>query len=84
MAGICSMHHPSLGPVEGCAACHATPADLFGNAEWAAMQARAEEAGLFTCDCGFEYYKTVDSCPLCHKKREIIIADVYRKRNEET
>ena len=67
------MHPPQLGPVEGCAACHATIEDLFGASEVALMRAEAEEAGLFDCDCGFEYYKTVDSCPLCGKERKIII-----------
>jgi len=67
------MHHPSLGPVEGCAACHASLEDLFGVSEVARMRAEAEAAGLFTCDCGFEYYKTVDACPLCEKERKIII-----------
>ena len=73
MSGICSIHAPQLGPVEGCAACHASLEDLFGVSEVALMRAEAEAAGLFTCDCGFEYYKTVDSCPLCEKERKIIL-----------
>jgi len=73
VAGICSRHHPSLGVVEDCAACNSTPADLLGEAQWAYMKAQAEVAGLFTCDCGFEYYKTVDACPLCRAERKIII-----------
>ncbi len=73
MSGICSMHHSSMGPVEGCAACHATMGDLFGESEYARMRAEAEAAGEFTCDCGFTYYKTVDACPLCDKERKIII-----------
>lgn len=71
MSGICSAHHPSLEPIEGCAACHASLEDLFGVSEVAQM--RAEAAGKFTCDCGFEYYKTVGACPLCEKERKIII-----------
>ncbi len=73
MAGICSMHPPQLGPVEGCAACHATLEDLFGETAVAIARAEAEEAGLCTCECGFEYYKTVDACPLCGLERKIII-----------
>jgi len=53
--------------------CAATMADLFGESEYARMRAEADAAGLFTCDCGFEYYKTVDSCPLCHLERKIIL-----------
>ena len=70
------MHHPSLGPVEGCDLCVTTVQELLGQSdgEYAAMQARAEDAGLFECDCGFEYYKTVDACPLCYKERKIIIS----------
>lgn len=73
MTGICGIHHPSQGPVEGCVACHSTIEDLFGKTEVALMRAEAEAAGLFTCDCGFEYYKTTDSCPLCEKERKIIL-----------
>jgi len=73
MSGICSRHHPSLGPVEGCVACHSTVGDLLGESVYAEMRARADAAGLFTCDCGFEYYKTVDACPLCDRERKIII-----------
>ena len=75
MAGVCSMHPPQLGPVEDCLACNTTVQELLGlsDAEYAYMQAEAKEAGLFTCDCGFEYYKTTDSCPLCDKERKIII-----------
>jgi len=73
MSGICSAHHPSLGPVEGCDLCHSTIEDLLGESTVAIMRAEAEAAGLFTCDCGFEYYKTVDACPLCDKERKIIL-----------
>ena len=73
MTGICSIHHPSLGPVEGCANCHATLGDLLGETTVAIMRAEAKAAGLFTCDCGFEYYKTVDACPLCDLERKIIL-----------
>ncbi len=74
MSGICSIHHPQLGPVKGCGACHATLEDLLGASVVAQMQAEAEAAGLFTCDCGFEYYKTVDACPLCDLERKIILS----------
>ena len=73
MSGICSVHPPQLGPVEGCVACHSTMGDLLGESVYAQMRAEAEAAGLFTCDCGFEYYKTTDSCPLCEKERKIIL-----------
>ena len=73
MSGICSIHHPSLGAVDGCGMCHATVGDLLGESVYAEMRAEADAAGLFTCDCGFEYYKTVDACPLCEKERKIII-----------
>jgi hypothetical protein len=63
MAGICSAHHPDMGPVEGCAACHATPHDLFP--DWDEAVARAEAAGTAVCACGFEFYRTVDFCPKC-------------------
>lgn len=74
MAGVCSAHG-GPDPVEGCAACHSTVPELLGitEAEYAYMRAVAEDAGLYTCDCGFEYYMTVDSCPLCRAERKIII-----------
>ena len=74
MAGVCSLHHPSHGVVEGCDMCSATVQELLGlnDSEYAAMRCRAEDAGLFTCECGFEYYKTVDDCPLCGAERKII------------
>lgn len=73
MTGICSAHHPSLGSVKGCAACHATLEDLLGADTVAVMRAEAKAAGEFTCDCGFTYYKTVDDCPLCGRDRPLII-----------
>ncbi len=74
MAGVCSAHW-GPDPVEGCAACNSTVQELLGlnDCEYAAMVARAEDAGLYTCECGFEYYKTVDACPLCRAERKIII-----------
>jgi hypothetical protein len=52
MAGVCSAHHPDLGPVEGCAACHSTPAQVLGvtEEEWAEKVAEAEAAGEHTCE----------------------------------
>ena len=75
MAGVCSRHHPSEGVIEGCVACNTGVPELLGisEAEYAYMQAEAEDAGLFECECGFEYYKTTDSCPLCSAERKIII-----------
>lgn len=74
MTGICSAHHPSLGPVEGCDLCHSTIEDLLGETTVAVMRAEAEAAGKFTCDCGFEYFKTVNDCPLCGLERKIILS----------
>ena len=73
MSGICSVHAPQFGVAAGCAACHASLEDLLGVSEVIRMRAEAKAAGSFTCDCGFEYYKTVDSCPLCDKERKIIL-----------
>lgn len=74
MSGICSIHQSRPGPVEGCIPCHSTMEDLLGETTVAIMRAEAEAAGLFTCDCGFEYYKTVSACPLCRKERKIILS----------
>jgi hypothetical protein len=63
MAGICSAHGGEEA-VEGCAACHATPRDLFPN-DWDRMVAEAEAAGLAVCECGFEFYLTTTVCPRC-------------------
>lgn len=80
MAGICSMHRHREA---GCNLCEAmTPEEEELYLKKAALY--REQVGVYVCDCGFEYYRTVDSCPLCYKKREIIIVDGYRKRNEET
>jgi len=72
MAGICSAHMEAE-PVEGCAACHSTPAKLLGvtEDEWAKAVACAEACGRHTCTkCGFVYYKNGDICPLCYHRRE--------------
>lgn len=60
---LCSAHPYH---VENCAACNASTEDIDG---WEEAEAEAKAAGLHTCKCGFEYYKTVDSCPLCNLKR---------------
>jgi len=75
LAGVCSAHHPSLGVIKDCVPCNTSPQELLGlnDCEWAAKKAEAEDAGLFVCDCGFEYYKTIDMCPLCRLERKIII-----------
>lgn len=69
---VCSKHFHYR---EDCGLCNTSTQELLGlnDCEYAAMHARAEDAGLYTCDCGFEYYKTVDSCPLCRLERKIII-----------
>jgi hypothetical protein len=51
-------------PVPGCAACGATPHDLFP--DWDEKVAKAEAAGTYRCDnCAFVFYKTTAHCPSC-------------------
>lgn len=68
MANMCSAHHPSLGPVEGCDLCHTHPRDVFP--DWDKKLAEAEARGNATCEhCGFVRYRGPDSlldcCPKC-------------------
>lgn len=32
--------------------------------------ARAKAAGEFKCKCGFVYYLTTDTCPLCNRVKK--------------
>lgn len=67
--GICSSHR---NPKLGCKLCAATPEDLFGKEAWAKAKETAEKAGKATCTgCGFVYYLTVSSCPMCGVKHEV-------------
>lgn len=62
---VCSIHR-TKDP--DCPICKAKIWEVLNIAEdeWNAIQARAEEAGTYKClHCGFEYYKTIDLCPLC-------------------
>jgi hypothetical protein len=71
MANCCSQHQ---GYVKDCPACNAHPWDILGvpKEHWDAKVAKAEAAGIHKCEhCGFEYYKTVDCCPLCSKYRTV-------------
>jgi hypothetical protein len=72
VAGVCSKHQRND---PDCDLCQTTVQELLGitDEQYAYMRAEAEDAGLYTCDCGFEYYKTVDACPLCRAERKIII-----------
>lgn len=64
MAGICSKHHPDIGPVAGCDLCDVNPEDVIS--DYKALLERAKTAGLTRCrHCNFEFYKTVNSCPAC-------------------
>lgn len=70
MAGLCSSHHPSRGPVEGCNLCHAHPRDIFP--DWDKKKAEAEARGTVPCEgCGFVRYRgedpLLDMCPKCSR-----------------
>lgn len=72
MSGLCSAHQDH---VSGCLACEAKPEDLFP--DWQEMLAEAHAAGKHTCDCGFEFYKTTNICPLCGKDSLIWLGKVH-------
>lgn len=63
MSGICSAHQ-TFKP--GCGMCEC---DLTTNRAFIAEVKRAKQLGLHKCECGFEYFKTVNACPKCGKKR---------------
>ncbi len=60
---ICSIHHEYN---KDCKLCNTHPRDVFP--DWDKKVAEAEAAGKTTCKCGFEYYLTTDSCPLCGER----------------
>lgn len=65
---ICSQH---VEKEPNCAACNANVRDLFPDGLYDKIIEESEAAGTTTCArCSFEYYLTVDSCPLCNKKYE--------------
>lgn len=57
---ICSQHRTA---VKGCRSCELEPRDVLPGFD--VTQADADAAGLFTCKCGFAYYKLVNECPCC-------------------
>lgn len=61
---ICSKHRERE---PSCDLCNATVYDLFHKKDVDKANADAEKAGLITCRCGFEYYCTTDTCPLCNR-----------------
>lgn len=64
MANICSRHQRYE---KDCKLCNSDVRDLFP--DWNDKVAEAEAAGSVTCECGFEYYLTVNDCPMCGNVR---------------
>ena len=63
---VCSAHREV---VDGCSACHSTPAQVLGitEEEWDRKTAEAEAAGVASCvRCGFEQYKNHYICMVCN------------------
>lgn len=58
---ICSIHQKYN---KDCKLCNISTEDIPG---WNEKVAQAKKAGTFMCECGFEYYLTIDYCPLCGK-----------------
>jgi predicted RNA-binding Zn-ribbon protein involved in translation (DUF1610 family) len=77
VSGVCSRHHPTLGPVEGCELCHTQPWELLGVsvAAWDQQLADAKSEGEINCaHCGFAMFKKTCRerdgrymCPCCGK-----------------
>jgi hypothetical protein len=65
MAKICSRH---IEADPDCAACNIPDDDPF-MLMLEESRKKSEAAGKHTCECGFVYYKVVDSCPLCNRVR---------------
>jgi hypothetical protein len=70
MANMCSNHHPSRGPVEGCVLCHTHPRDVFP--DWDQKLAEAKARGKATCEyCEFVRYRSseplTEMCPKCQR-----------------
>jgi hypothetical protein len=66
MAKICSLHQ---GYELTCRLCNTDIREVFPDYDQKVAEAKA--AGTHVCECGFEYYKTTDTCPLCSKKRSL-------------
>ena len=65
MASICSRHFEYDSE---CRLCHIDVRDVLPDYE--RKLAEAEAAGTEECvGCGFAYYRTIDSCPLCDTGR---------------
>jgi inhibitor of KinA sporulation pathway (predicted exonuclease) len=63
---VCSEHRTRQ---EACMRCQT---DLTDDPAFTEMVAEAKLAGLCTCTaCGFGYYRTVDSCPMCNASRVV-------------
>ena len=62
VSGICSAHQHHE---PGCVQCEADVRDMFP--DYDEKKAEAEAAGLHTCECGFEHYRTVGFCPRCRR-----------------
>lgn len=65
MAGICSRH---IEAEPGCDLCAVDIRDALP--DYDEVLARAEAAGRHKCECGFVYFKTTNTCPLCSKIRQ--------------
>lgn len=60
---------PHSGDVHNCPSC-GDPL-RYHIEGWDEAKARAIAAGEHTCECGFTYYKTTDSCPKCERRRSV-------------
>lgn len=75
---LCSIHRD---PDPNCKLCQATPKDIFP--DWDDATAQAEVAGLTKCKkCGFEFYRTVTSCPACNHQAVPEIAETMNIAEE--
>lgn len=63
---ICSIHGR---PQPDCPQCKITADILSRDPVFAKKIQEAKVAGEYTCVCGFIYYKTAHSCPLCSTPR---------------
>lgn len=64
MAGICSRH---VDAEPGCELCAIDIRDVLPDYDKKLAEAKA--AGEHKCECGFTYFKTTDTCPLCSRAR---------------
>lgn len=65
MTGICSAHKHND---PNCKLCQVDISEILPDYDEKVKEAKAK--GLYKCDCGFEYYKTVNACPLCGEVRK--------------